>query len=124
MPINTVLQMRTPIRVWLGVTTVVLAAVCAIGYFRSATIYSALYGLPSEAARVAAAEHWGLFYLWGLVALECCSVLVIATVVHLRNADLSPVLKAFARFAVAVCLSIAGTWVAAIGLDFCLRKLR
>lgn len=103
-------------RVLICFIALVMAGLSLAGYLRFATIYSALYGTSSEAARVATAKLWGLLCLWSLPVLELVSVGAFAGLIRLQNADLSPLMKTFARYGTALLFSVGGTLLVLLAL--------
>jgi hypothetical protein len=107
------------LRILVCVVAPTLAGLCLAGYLRFATVYSALYGLSAEAARVASVRRWGLACLWSLSILEVISVLAVSGLIRLHYTDLPPLMKVLVRYGIAVFLSAGGTWLVLLALYEC-----
>jgi hypothetical protein len=61
-------------RVAISMILILLSALCLLKYLAWASLYSGVYGLPSQAKTIAVARHWGLVYLWVLLLVECALI--------------------------------------------------
>jgi hypothetical protein len=104
------------IRVLICSGAFVLAGLSLAGYLRFATIYSALYGINSEAARAGTARLWGTVCLASLPVFEVTSVLAAAGVIRMPNAALSPLMGVFVRYGAAIFVSLGGTFLMLIAI--------
>jgi hypothetical protein len=62
------------------------SALALLKYLSNVAVYSALYGVPSELARVKAAGHWGKIYLGVFLGLTAASTFLASTVFPKRLA--------------------------------------
>jgi hypothetical protein len=88
---------------------VLVGALCLLKYMGWAWVVSGLYGLPSQAEKVAAAQRWSLMYFW--VGLLAEGALITNLIINLRfnNTELAGVPKAVARVLLAFLIAVIGT---------------
>lgn len=95
-----------------------LAANCFLKYLWWTACYSAWSGIPKFAAQWRAAGSNASFNGWSFIVLEAASISVLYTLIRLRSAEISPVVKSAVRFAVSLAIAIAATAGLALALSW------
>jgi hypothetical protein len=106
-------------RYWLIVAPLVFgAALALLRYSGWAAVYSAYYGLPSEAWRLKEAGTKVDFYWWMLAALSVTATTVATILIPpLKSETLPAGLKGVSRFVLAVVLVGGSIFIVAYGLS-------
>jgi hypothetical protein len=94
------------------------ASVALLKYAGWAAIYSAYYGLPSEAWRLKEAGPEADFYWWFFAGLSGTATIIATILIRpLKSETLPAGLKAIIRFVLAVALIVASIFVVVYGLS-------
>jgi glucan phosphoethanolaminetransferase (alkaline phosphatase superfamily) len=103
---------------WLALVPLVVgASVTLLKYAWWAAVFSAYYGLPSEAWREEAGPKAN-FYWWLFMGMSGAGT-ILATILipSLKSENLPTILKAIIRFVLAVALVVASIFLVAYGLS-------
>ena len=93
----------------LSIVLVLVGALCLLKYMGWAWVVSGLYGLPSEAEKVAAAQRWSLMYFWAGLLVEAALVVSVTVNLRLDNTALTGASKVVARVFGALAIAVVGT---------------
>jgi hypothetical protein len=102
----------------LSILLVLVGALCLLKYLGWAWLVSGLYGLPSQAEKVAAAQRWSLMYFWAGLLVEGCLIASLSRNLRLDNMELSGAPKAVTRVFGAIAIAVVGTLVTAFLLSW------
>jgi hypothetical protein len=111
---------------WLTVVPLVIgASVALLKYAGWSAVYSAYYGLPSEARRLAEAGPKAELYKWLLTGLAVTAI-VVATILipPVKSEAVPPALKGMTRFALAMVLVVGSIILCAASLSTAGHYLR
>jgi hypothetical protein len=86
-----------------------VGAFCLLKYMGWAGVVSGLFGLPSQAEKVAAAQRWGLMYFWAGLLVEGSLIASLAVSLRLGNTELTGAPKVVAGVFGAIAIAVAGT---------------
>lgn len=103
---------------WLIVVPLVLgASVALLRYFWWGAVYSAYYGLPSEAWRLKEAGPKAGFYYWMLAGLVVTATIVATILIPPFKSETLPAgLKGLTRFVLAVVLVFGSIFIVAFAI--------
>jgi hypothetical protein len=93
----------------LSIILMLVGAFCLLKYMGWAWLVSGLYGLPSQAEKVAAAQRWGLMYFWAGLLVEGSLIASLAASLRLGNTELTGAPKVVARVFGAIAIAVVGT---------------
>lgn len=94
---------------WLLLLPLLLASsICLLKYAWWSAVYSSYYGLPSDTELVNAAQHSGIFYLWGLTGLTVAALTIAVIVLPPILEEHSAGVRETARFLIAIGLVVVG----------------
>jgi negative regulator of sigma E activity len=88
---------------------VLVGALCLLKYMGWAWVVSGLYGLPSQAEKVAAAQRWSLMYFWAGLLAEAFLIASVTANLRLDNTALTGASKVVARVFGALAIAVVGT---------------
>jgi hypothetical protein len=93
----------------LSILLMLVGAFCLLKYMGWAGVVSGLFGLPSQAEKVAAAQRWGLMYFWAGLLVEGSLIASLAVSLRLGNTELTGAPKVVAGVFGAIAIAVAGT---------------
>jgi uncharacterized membrane protein YhaH (DUF805 family) len=94
------------------------ASLALLRYAGWAAVYSAYYGLPTEAWRLKEASPRADFYWWMLAVLAVTATIVATILIPPFKSETLPAgFKGLSRFVLAVVLVVSSIWVVAAGLS-------
>ena len=107
----------------LSIALVLVGALCLLKYMGWAWVVSGLYGLPSQAEKVAVAQRWSLTYFWAGLLTEGALITNLAINLRFDNTQLVGVPKAVARVLSSLLIAAIGTLGTAFLLSWFGRML-
>jgi hypothetical protein len=96
-------------QVIIGIVLMAVSALCFLKYFAWASLFSGVYGLPSEVRTAELARRWGLAYLCAGLLAESALIANLFTYIKLDGAELYGILKVVSRGIAAVAIACLGT---------------
>jgi hypothetical protein len=93
----------------LSIVLVLVGSLCLLKYMGWAWVVSGLYGLPSQAEKVAAAQRWSMTYFWAGLLAEGALIATLTVNVRLDNTALTGASKTVARIFGALAMAVVGT---------------
>jgi hypothetical protein len=98
---------------WMSLTIsimlILISALCFLKYVAWASLFSGLYGLPSQSEPTALARQWILTYFWVGALLEVALVANLAVSFRSSFVELAGPLRVLGRSLVAIALAALGT---------------
>jgi hypothetical protein len=96
-------------QVVISIMLIAVSALCFLKYFAWASLFSGVYGLPSEVRTAAFARRWSLAYLCGGMLAESALIANLVAYIKLDSTELSGPLKVLSRGIAAVAIASLGT---------------
>ena len=106
------------VRVLIAIAAMALAANCFLKYLWWTACYSAWSGIPKLAEQWKAAGANAAFNGWSVLILAGVSLLVLCTVIRLRNSQMSGLLKTGVRLAISLATTVTGTAIFTLVLSW------
>ena len=106
------------VRVLIAIAAMALAANCFLKYLWCTACYSAWSGIPKLAEQWKAAGANAAFNGWSVLILAGVSLLVLCTVIRLRNSQMSGLLKTGVRLAISLATTVTGTAIFTLVLSW------
>lgn len=93
----------------ISIVLIAVSALCLLKYLAWVSLFSGVYGLPSEMKSAEAARRWGLVYLCAGVLAEGALVANLFASINLDRTELSGILRVLSRRIAAVVVAGMGT---------------
>ena len=106
------------VRTLIAIASMALAANCFLKYLWWTACYSAWSGIPKMAEQWKAAGLHASFNGWSVVVLGVTSVVLLSSVIRMRNSRWPGLLKAGVRFAISLATTVSGIAIFALVLSW------